>query len=157
MEYTYYLRNSDSQHRVGSIFTILTVLVAAINGAVVQFADNYLIMKRFNNFSSVLQDWESIPVPGRLYIQGDKKDGWQESVFWAVSSKEAKDALFVDGPYGSVPDFLKEERAKSFLETATFQDIIDNKLENNPQLSISEEAVFYNAVLYYLEQDDFED
>ena len=42
-------------------------------------------------------------------------------------------------------------------EKNTFQGIIDLKMENNPELSLEDTDVFIEAILYYLENDDFLD
>ena len=42
-------------------------------------------------------------------------------------------------------------------EKNTFQGIIDLKMENNPELSLEDTDVFIEAIIYYLDNDDFLD
>lgn len=47
--------------------------------------------------------------------------------------------------------------SQNFLFVDTFQDIIDNLLDNNPQFSIDDTDLIIKAINYYLENDDFMD
>lgn len=51
-------------------------------------------------------------------------------------------------------DLEDDVKYKTFLDSATFKAIIDNKLEHHPNASTDE---LLEAVIYYIEEDDFLD
>lgn len=51
-------------------------------------------------------------------------------------------------------DLEDDVKYKTFLDSATFKAIIDNKFEHHPNASTDE---LLEAVIYYLEEDDFLD
>jgi hypothetical protein len=57
---------------------------------------------------------------------------------------------------GRIPITLKDFNVKK-LDIQIFKGIIDLKLENHPELSLDQVDVFVEAILYYLENDDFMD
>jgi len=114
-------------------------------------------MKHYKLIDELLEDWKNLPVPGRIYIQGAKKNEIEKAEYWSMSSKEQKEENFVNTAYGELPESLSKHAAKSFLDSQTFQDIIENKLEHNPNLQLSESKTFIDAIKYYLENDDFLD
>lgn len=62
----------------------------------------------------------------------------------------------VDGE--CVPESVAPYHVKSFLSVGTFQDIIEVKLSNNPNLSVNTDTdIFIEAINHYLEHDDFMD
>jgi hypothetical protein len=82
----------------------------------------------------------------------------KNSQYWIVSSKEAKELDYVEDEHGArIPVTLINFDIKRLLDIQTFQDIIENKIEHNKNLSLDQVDVFVEAILYYLEYDDFLD
>jgi hypothetical protein len=115
-------------------------------------------MEHYNNLSELIQDKDNYPNAGRVYVQKSKIDDLKHAEYWVISSKEAKEQDYVEGERSSIiPISLVDFNVISFLDIQTFQDIIDLKLENHPYLSIDQTDVFLEAIIYYLENDDFLD
>ena len=74
-----------------------------------------------------------------------------------ISSKEEKDENLIETEFGLIPESLVAYDVSDFLFVDTFQDIIDNLLDNNPQFSIDDIDLIIKAINYYLENDDFMD
>ena len=132
------------------------------NGVVEHYVDNItntnFKMKHYKNLSELIKDKDNYPNTGRVYIQKLKINDLKNAEYWVISSKEAKEQDYIEDERGSrTPVSLIEFNVKSFLDIQTFQDIIDLKLENNPELSIEQTDVFVEAIDYYLENDDFLD
>ena len=78
--------------------------------------------------------------------------------FGAVSSQEAKDSDCWEFERGvRVPQIVGDPDMRSLLDVGAFQDIVTNKLEHNPELTLSSVAVLEQAIEHYLAHDDFED
>lgn len=114
-------------------------------------------MKHYESIQQPMKDYKNLSYPGRVYIEGDKKNNYRKSQFWVLSSKEAKDQDWIENVYGFIPKSLSKLNAYSFLDVGTFQDIINNTMERNPSLSINDIDIFIEAINYYLENDDFQD
>ena len=115
-------------------------------------------MIHYKNLLELIQDKEHYPNAGRVWIQKSKIDDLKNAEYWVISSKEAKEQDYIEDERGSrIPASLADFGAKSFLDVQIFQDIIDLKMENNPELSLENTEIFIEAILYYLENDDFLD
>ena len=113
-------------------------------------------MKQYESLSEIILDKDNYPNAGRVYIE--KLNDMKRPKYWIVSSIEAKELDYFEEEGGSrIPISLKDFNVKSLLNVQTFQDIIDLKIENNPELKLSQTDVFLEAILYYLENDDFLD
>jgi len=113
-------------------------------------------MKQYNNLKEILQDKDNYPSAGRVFVERGKLNDLKNSCYWVLSSKEIKEQDFTEDEHGRrIPMSLKDFDVKSLLDLQTFQDIIIIKLEKNPKLSLSQVDVFLEAILYYLQHDDF--
>jgi hypothetical protein len=111
-------------------------------------------MQHYKTIKALIKDYKQLSYPGIIYIQGEKKDNYEESEFWVLSSKEKKEQDSIETKYGDIPESLVEFDVTYFLEVGIFQDIIDNKLEHNDSLTTEE---LIGAIDHYLEYDDFQD
>ena len=98
-----------------------------------------------------------MPYPGIIYIEGEKKDNYQEAAFWVLSSKEKKEQDSVETKYGEVPESLAQFDVAYFSGVGIFQDIIDNKFDHNESLTTEDTDVLLGAIEHYFEYDDFQD
>lgn len=114
-------------------------------------------MKIFQSIEALFSAWKELPVPGGIYVDAENSNKLSKAKFWAISSKEAKDQTVVETAFGNVPESMVDFKVKSFLTCATLQDIVQNKLENNPALKIENTVVFLEALVHYLEYDEFLD
>lgn len=115
-------------------------------------------MKHYMSLSELVKDKDNYPSSGRIFAQKVKFDDLVNSEFWMVSSQEAKMQDYIEDERGArIPVSLESFDVKRLLDVQTFQDIIDNKLEHNPHLSLNNTDVFFEAIIYYLENDDFLD
>ena len=115
-------------------------------------------MTHYKNLLELIQDKDNYPNAGRVYIQKSKIDDLENAEYWVISSKEAKEQDYIEGERGSrIPMSLVNFNVISFLDVQTFMGIIDLKMENNPELSLEDTDVFIDAIIYYLENDDFLD
>ena len=115
-------------------------------------------MTHYKNLSELIRDKDNYPIQGRIYFQKSKINDLANAEYWVISSKEAKEQDYIEDERGGrTPESLANFDVKSLLDIQTFQDIIILKLENNPELSIEETDVFLEAIVYYLENDDFLD
>ena len=113
-------------------------------------------MKQYNNLMEILKDKDNYPSAGRVFIERNKKNDLKNSCFWILTSKEIKEQDFIEDEHNRrIPISLKDFNVKSFLDVQTFQDIIILKLEKNPNLSLDQVDIFLEAIMYYLEHDDF--
>lgn len=97
-----------------------------------------------NGFDELLTKRDEIPDVGWLYVEESfdlksKKDINQGKYFIAQDEDEEIDL---------------EENYGTFLEAPIFKAIVENKLEHHPD---SGKDDFLNAVVHYLENDDFLD
>jgi hypothetical protein len=102
-------------------------------------------------------DKDNYPNAGGLYIEKSKTGDLQNARYWVVSAKEEKEEGYITDERGYMPVILRDFDVKSLLDIQIFQDIIDLKMENNPELKLEQTDVFLEAILYYLEHDDFMD
>jgi hypothetical protein len=115
-------------------------------------------MNHYKNLSELIKDKDNYPNAGRVYIQKSQIHDLENARYWVISSKEAKEEGYITRENGEmIPVLLENNDVKSFLDVQTFQSIIELKLENNPELSIEQTDVFLEAIIYYLENDDFLD
>lgn len=114
------------------------------------------IIQHYLTFDKILEDYKNLHYPGRVYIEGIKKDNFLETQYWCIASKQAKNEEQIETEFGTVPESLVPFKAKSLLDTGTFQDIIENKIENCPTIKLTDTAVFLDALNYYLNNDDFQ-
>lgn len=115
-------------------------------------------MKHYTSLSELVKDKDSYPSSGRIFAQRVKFDDLANSEYWIVSSQEAKMLDYIEDERGArIPVSLASFDVKRLLDVQTFQDIIDNKLEHNPNLSLEKTDIFLEAIIYYLENDDFLD
>ena len=112
-------------------------------------------MKIYKNFNDLVIDWQNLTVPGGIYIEAIKKDDLMNAQFYSISSKEFKEQEIVETEFGNIPESLFSLKVKYFLDTQTFQDIIEVKFDHNPNLKLTDIDVFLKATIYYLEMDDF--
>lgn len=97
-----------------------------------------------NGFDELLTKRDEIPDVGWLYVKESfdlesKKDINEGKYFIAQDEDEEIDL---------------EEHYGTFLEAPIFKAIVENKLEHHPD---SDRDDFLNAVVHYLENDDFLD
>lgn len=115
-------------------------------------------MQYFKTISELIASYKTLLYPGRIYYEYSQKDDYTKSHFWVLSSKELKNEEMIESKGGLTPESLAPYNVTSFIDVGTFQDIIEIKLENNPNLSvIADTEVFIGAINYYLENDDFMD
>jgi hypothetical protein len=115
-------------------------------------------MTHYKKLSELIRDKDNYPNAGGLYIQKSKLNDIENAEYWIVSSKEGKEQGYIFGERGEmIPESLMEYNVKSLLDIQTFKGIIENKLEHNSKLSIEQTDVFLEAIVYYLENDDFLD
>ena len=115
-------------------------------------------MKHYKNLSELIKDRNDYPLSGRVFIQKLKINDIANAEYWVISSKESLEQDFEEDEFGArTPISLVEFNVMSLLDVQTFKDIIDNKLEHNPDLTLEQISVFIEAINYYLENDDFLD
>lgn len=114
-------------------------------------------MQNIKTFSELVSSYKTLPYPGRIFMEQRHESNFQDSQFWVLSSKEEKDENLIETEFGLIPESLVAYDVSEFLFVDTFQDIIDNLLENNPQFSIDDTDIIIKAINYYLENDDFMD
>ena len=114
-------------------------------------------MQHYKTIKELIKDYKQLPYPGIIYIEGAKKDNYEESEFWVLSSKEKKEQDSVETKYGEVPESLAQFEVAYFSEVGIFQDIIDNKFDHNELLTTEDTDVLLGAIEHYFEYDDFQD
>jgi hypothetical protein len=112
-------------------------------------------MQQYNSISELIKDFNELHYLGRIYLQNNKKNDFVNSTFWILSSKEAKDQEMIETKYGLIPESLIDFEVASFIDVASFQDIIENVIENNEIDSNGEIDLFIKAIKHYLDEDDF--
>lgn len=109
--------------------------------------------KTYNGISEVIADWKNLSSPGRFYTIGNvTRDNINQLEFTLVRSKEVSG--YVNEGDRKIPEELAGKGFRSWFDSATVQDIIDNKLEHSPD---STEKDLIEAIFYYAENDDFMD
>ena len=114
-------------------------------------------MQHYKSIEQLIEDYENLSDTGRIYMEGSKKNAWNTSQFWVISSEEAIEQDVVETQYGSVPESLVEFKVKNFLDVGTFQAIIENKFDHDSTLSTKNVDILIEAIDHYLEYDDFLD
>ena len=114
-------------------------------------------MQHYKTVKELIKDYKQLSYPGIIYIQGEKKDNYEESEFWVLSSKEKKEQDSVETKYGEVPESLAQFEVAYFSGVGIFQDIIDNKFDHNELLTTEDTDVLLGAIEHYFEYDDFQD
>lgn len=109
-------------------------------------------MTEFKNVNELIESIDSLPIPGRLYIEKSKFLDIDEAFYIVLSSKEAKDQNMIEIGNDLIPEDLVGKEVKSFLDTATFEDIIIVQKENNESSTVND---FIKAIKYYRENDTF--
>ncbi len=115
-------------------------------------------MQHFNTIADLIASYNTLAYPGRIYYELIQRNDYTKSQFWVMSSKEQKEENIVEVNGEWIPESVALHNVKSFMSVGTFQDIIEVKLSNNPDLSVNNDTdVFITAIHYYLENDDFMD
>ena len=113
-------------------------------------------MEHYNSFRELVENYQSLPYPGRIYVGNKPCDKTHESGYWVLSSDEIVNQEVIKTPSGMlIPEELMKYDVSDYMSVDVFQDIIDNVLENNPEISVSDTKVISEAIDYYLEYDDF--
>lgn len=103
-------------------------------------------MRTIKGFDGLLSELNTLPDVGWLYV--DKEFNLNSTMDFINKNyylAEIRDESF---------DMAENDNIKTFLESPTFCDIISNKLEHHPDASNED---LLDAVIYYLEEDDFLD
>ena len=125
------------------------VLVAVKNGIAEQYVDkseaNMITVTGFTNLLKISKNISYYEAWG-LFVDLDFDDTKKciESANYYLSETTDEDEDMYE----------QEDKYLAWLEYATFLDIISNKLDHHPNAS---EDDLIEAVIYYLEQDDFLD
>ncbi|NDO83942.1 hypothetical protein CJP72_25395 [Citrobacter sp. NCU1] len=100
-------------------------------------------MKTVKGFDGLLAIYKKLPKVGGFYVDNNflnKKAIINNSNYYVPQSEEEDDDM--------------EDVYKTWLEFPTFTAIIENKLEHHPDATKDD---LLDAVVYYLEEDDFLD
>ncbi|MCL2896672.1 DUF7716 domain-containing protein [Brenneria tiliae] len=98
-------------------------------------------MKTIKGFDGLLSVYKDLPKVGGFYVDEDflnNKDAIESSNYYLAESEDEE----------------MEDNYKTWLEYPTFKAIILNKLDHHPKSSKDD---LLNAIIYYLENDDFLD
>ena len=107
--------------------------------------------KTYNGIEEVIQDWENLIIPGRFYGQERVTSENIAKIQLVLYGK--KDVVdYVNEMDDIIPEQLTGKGFSSWIDSATFQAIIDNKLEHAPEASQND---LIGAIFYYLENDAF--
>lgn len=103
-------------------------------------------MKLVNGFSELLKYRNELEEPWCIFVNSDFQGNAQEIKNGIYYLPESEDEM----------EDMDEQsnKYKMWLEYATFVDVLDNKIEHHPTAS---ENDFLEAIVYYLEEDDFLD
>lgn len=99
-------------------------------------------MKSYHGIKGLLDSFDEIPESGWISIKEafSEQDDTEALTFYIAENIEEKIDL--------------EDNYDGFLEAPTFKDIVTNKQDHNPNVTLNE---IIHAVNYYFEHDDFED
>lgn len=101
-------------------------------------------MKTISGFENLLKERSDLPDYGWIYIDKhfdtESRSDITSGKYYISESDE--DEMLLEGSYST------------FLEAPIFNAVVENKLSNTPNLG-SDELI--DAVIYYLENDDFQD
>lgn len=112
-------------------------------------------MEHYKSFEQLVENYKILPYPGRIYEHKIVSDNIVFAEYLVISSKEAKDQELIETNTGFIPESLVKYNVSDYLSVGTFQDIINNLLDNNSQISIHDINEIKNAVNHYIEYDDF--
>ena len=129
-------------------------VVAVRNGEEEQYVVNKK-NKLCNITNHLTENYKNLPYPGRIYAHKIVSESLDSVEYWVISSKEAKDQELIETATGLIPESLIKYEVSDYLSVGIFQDIIDNLLDNNSQISISDTDAVNKAINHYLEYDDF--
>lgn len=101
-------------------------------------------MKRYEGFDALLASYKALPDVGWIYVSRDLD---------VDSASGILNGSYLIAETDDEEEDLERQRA-TFLEAPTFAAVIDNKLEHHP---LSQRQALIEAVIYYLENDDFLD
>ena len=124
------------------------VLVVVTNGMAEQHVESEANMKTATGFTNLLKISKNIPNFEVWYIFvdldfDDTKKCIESANYYLSETREEDDDMDE-----------QEDKYRSWLDYGIFLDIIDNKLDHHPNAS---EDDLIEAVIYYLEEDDFLD
>lgn len=117
--------------------------VAVINGGVVKHVANEGRMKTIKGFEGLLAIYKQLPKVGGFFVNkefSNERSAIKNSDYYLAESEEEDEDM--------------EDDYDTWLEYPTFKAIIENKLEHHPTASNED---LLEAVMYYLEMDDFLD
>lgn len=100
-------------------------------------------MKTVKGFDGLLAIYKELPDVGGVYVDNNflnEKNTINNSNYYVPESDEEDDDM--------------EDEYKTWLEFPSFKAIIENKLEHHPNSTKDE---LLDAIIYYLEEDDFLD
>lgn len=99
-------------------------------------------MKVYHGLKELLSAFDDIPDSDWISVLEDfsTKESVEKISYYIAESEEEQ--------------FDLEDNYDDFLEAPTFKDIVINKRNHHPHASLGDIA---NAIIYYLEKDDFED
>ncbi|EEH2569730.1 hypothetical protein GYD59_004558 [Salmonella enterica] len=103
-------------------------------------------MRTIKGFDGLISELKTLPDVGWLYV--DKEFNLKSTIDIVNKNyylAENREESF---------DMAENDNIRTFLESPTFCDIIDNKLSHHPNANEDE---LLEAVIYYLEEDDFLD
>ena len=124
------------------------VLVVVTNGMAEQHVESEANMKTATGFTNLLKISKNISYYEACYIYvdldfDDTKKCIESANYYLSETRDEDDDMEE-----------QEDKYLAWLEYATFLDIISNKLDHHPNAS---EDDLIEAVIYYLELDDFLD
>ena len=108
-------------------------------------------MEHYKSFKQLTENYKNLPYPGPIYAHKIVSESLDSVEYWVISSKEAKDQELIETATGLIPESLIKYEVSDYLSVGIFQDIIDNLLHNNSQISISDTAAVNKAINHYLE------
>ncbi|MDR1463444.1 MAG: hypothetical protein LBI68_09975 [Azoarcus sp.] len=100
-------------------------------------------MKVFHGFNELLKAYQALGVSGihtKLEFVNNSREDISNGVFYVPENEDEDEEC--------------ENTLEMWLETQTFKGVIVNKLEHHPDASRDD---LLEAVIYYLERDDFLD
>ncbi|CAI1736045.1 DUF7716 domain-containing protein [Serratia ficaria] len=100
-------------------------------------------MKTINGFKGLLSIYKNLPKFGGFFVDEDfvnRAEHIESARYYLSETPDEDDDM--------------EDEYKTWLEYPTFRAIIENKIDHNPAVG---EKELLQAVVYYLENDDFQD
>ena len=106
-------------------------------------------MQKFNNFEELFQNLSALPSDAFLYISKSSEDIFS-SKFVVMPQDEIDEEVETEDDI--IPKEIYEMGMKSFIEVATFKDIIEVYSRKHPLIDAQS---CLTALKYYLKHDDF--